>query len=397
MPTDVIMPMLGMNQETGKVLRWLKAEGDAVAKGEAVAEIETDKVTVEVEAPADGVLGPRIAAEGEDVPVGQPFALILAPGEEAPGAPVPAAGDGDGAAQAPATAGNGAATVEPARVPAGGRRPLASPKARRIAAERGIDLEALAGSGPHGAVLAADVEGAGPTATEAPPAAPATALEVGAVWARMAQRTAASWAGVPHFFLLREADAGRLRAWLEAVRRRPGADAVTVTDLLVRVCAAALAEHPRVNASWRDGAIVAHDRIDVGIAVATDDGLVVPVVHGADGMSLQDLGAERARLVEAARAGRLRPEDVQGGTFTISNLGMYGVDAFLAIVNAPQAAILAVGRIVDRVVAVDGAPAVRPTITLGLSFDHRVVDGARGAAFLDTLAGLLEEPAALVS
>ncbi|HSL64238.1 MAG TPA: 2-oxo acid dehydrogenase subunit E2, partial [Gaiellaceae bacterium] len=218
-----------------------------------------------------------------------------------------------------------------------------------------------------------------------------------AVWARMAQRTAASWAGVPHFFLLREADAGRLRAWLEAVRRRPGGDAVTVTDLLVRVCAAALAEHPRVNASWRDGAIVAHDRIDVGIAVATDDGLVVPVVHGADLLSLQELGAERARLVEAARAGRLRPEDVQGGTFTISNLGMYGVDAFLAIVNAPQAAILAVGRVVDRVVAVDGAPAVRPTITLGLSFDHRVVDGARGAAFLDTLAGLLEEPAALVS
>ncbi|HSC91457.1 MAG TPA: dihydrolipoamide acetyltransferase family protein [Gaiellaceae bacterium] len=394
MPTDVIMPMLGMNQETGKVLRWLKAEGEVVAKGEALAEVETDKVTVEVEAPADGVLGPR-SPEGEDVPVGEAFALILAPGEESP-----AGVDGASRARADmaaAPAGNGPAPVEAPPAAAAGRRPLASPKARRIAAERGIELAGVAGSGPHGAVLASDVEAGPPAATPAAPqAVPAAALEVGAVWERMAHRLTASWQSVPHFFLLREVDAGRLQAWREALRAKPGYEALTVTDLLVKLCAAALAEHPRVNASWQDGRLVAHDGIDVGVAVATGDALIVPVVHGADRLGLQEIGAERSRLVEAARSGRLRPEDVQGGTFTISNLGMYGVDAFLAIVNAPQAAILAVGRIVDRVVAVDGAPAVRPMMTLALSFDHRVVDGARGAEFLDTLAGLVEEPAALV-
>jgi pyruvate dehydrogenase E2 component (dihydrolipoamide acetyltransferase) len=242
-------------------------------------------------------------------------------------------------------------------------------------------------------VVAADVEAA---ETGAPVAVPAEELAVGPVWQRMATRIAESWRTAPHFFLTRDADAGRLESWRSAVRARPGYERVTHTDLLVRVAAEALVRHPRVNASWRDGSIVPGEGVNVGIAVATDDALVVPVIHGADRLSLRELAERRAVLVEAARAGSLRPEDVGGGTFTISNLGMFGVDAFLAVLNPPQAAILAVGRIADRVVPVEGEPGIRPYLTLSLSFDHRVVDGARGARFLDTLASLVEEPAGLV-
>jgi pyruvate dehydrogenase E2 component (dihydrolipoamide acetyltransferase) len=212
----------------------------------------------------------------------------------------------------------------------------------------------------------------------------------------MAERTQRSWQEVPQFVLSREVDASRLASWREVSRRRPGCERVSVTDLLVRICAEGLRRHPRLTASWRDGALVPGPGVNVGIAVATDDGLVVPVVHGADALPLGSISARRLEVAEAARAGRLRPEDVQGGVFTISNLGMYGVDAFQAIVNAPQAAILAVGRIVEKPVALNGEVVVRPMLTLTASFDHRVADGARGAEFLDTLASLVEEPAGLV-
>jgi pyruvate dehydrogenase E2 component (dihydrolipoamide acetyltransferase) len=212
----------------------------------------------------------------------------------------------------------------------------------------------------------------------------------------MADRTTRAWQEVPHFVLSRDVDASRLESWRAVARARPGAERVSHTDLLVKLCAESLRRHPRVNASWRDGSVVPGVGINVGIAVATEDALVVPVVHAADSLELSALAARRVAVVDAARSGRLRPEDVQGGTFTVSNLGMYGVDAFQAIVNAPQAAILAVGRIVDRPVAVDGEVVIRPVLTLSMSFDHRVVDGARGAEFLDTLAGLVEEPAGLV-
>ena len=351
MSSDVIMPALGMAQETGKVLRWLKAEGDAVAKGEPLLEVETDKVTVELESPGDGV------------PVGETIAFVLAVGETLP---EPAA----------------AAAAQPS--PSARGRALASPKARRIAAERGLDLAALAGSGPGGAVVAADVE------------RPRSEAPASGIWGVMAKRTTESWQSVPHFYLRREVDASRLESWRTATRTRPGQERVSHTDLLVKLVAEALRRHPRVNSSWRDGAIVASERISVGIAVAIDDGLVVPVVHDADRLSLAETVARRIELVEAARGGRLRPEDVSGGTFTVSNLGMYGVDSFDAIVNAPQAAILAVGRIAERVVPVDGEPAVRSMLQLSVSFDHRVVDGARGAEFLETLASLVEEPAGLV-
>jgi pyruvate dehydrogenase E2 component (dihydrolipoamide acetyltransferase) len=271
-------------------------------------------------------------------------------------------------------------------------RRLASPKARRLAEERGIDLGALAGSGPSGAVVSADVE-----AAHVPPAnGDGDAPSVGSIWRVMAERTQRAWQEVPQFVLSRECDATRLLSWHAAMRRKPGCEDVSITDLLVRVSAEALRRHPRLTASWRDGALVAGAGINVGIAVATEDGLVVPVVHGADSLTLGAISARRRELVDAAHAARLRPEDVQGGIFTISNLGMYGVDAFQAIVNAPQAAILAVGRIAERPAALQGEVLVRPMLSLRVSYDHRVADGARGAEFLDTLASLLEEPAGLV-
>ena len=381
------MPALGMAQETGKVLRWLKAEGDEVAKGEPLMEVETDKVTVEIEAPTDGLLAGLRAPEGADVPVGQPVAVILAPGEA-----LPENGSSPAAEQAPVAAAPVAAPAvqAPARE---GRRRLASPKARRLAAEQGVDLDALGeGSGPGGAVVAADV-------LVSPAPAPAPVAEGGQqtlsrIWSIMAERTTQSWTSAPHFYLLREADAGRLASWRAVARDRLGRD-VSVTDLLVRATAAALARHPQANAAWDDGSIRLNGEVNVGIAVAVEDGLVVPVVHGADRLGLGEIAARREDVVSRAREGTLRPEDIERGTFTISNLGMYGVDAFNAVVNAPQAAILAVGRIVERVVPVDGSPGIRPMMALTLSCDHRVIDGARAAQFLSELAALIEEPAGL--
>ena len=389
MPTDVIMPALGMAQETGKVLRWLKAEGDDVAKGEPLLEVETDKVTVEIEAPAEGRLAALRAGEGSEVPVGEAVAVIVAAGEE-----LPATSESIGAvmvsepspslAAAPEAAPAATATAAP------GRR-LASPKARRLAAERGVDLDSLVGgSGPHGAFVAADIPDGGPAAA----ASGGEELPLSRIWSIMAERMTQSWTSAPHFYLLREVDAGRLGSWREVARGRLGRE-VSVTDLLVRATAAALGDHPRLNAAWVDGGIRLNEEVNVGIAVAVEDGLVVPVIHGADGIGLGAIAERREDVVARAREGALRPEDVERGTFTISNLGMFGVDAFNAVVNPPQAAILAVGRIVDRVVAIDGAPVVRPTMVLTLSCDHRVVDGARAAQFLDALATLIEEPAGL--
>jgi pyruvate dehydrogenase E2 component (dihydrolipoamide acetyltransferase) len=286
----------------------------------------------------------------------------------------------------------------------------ASPKARRIAAAHGVDISTVHGSGPGGVVLAADVLGASaapngtesvPTATEPRPApattavpAPAASNTTSNTWRLMADRTTQSWTTVPHFVLVREVHATAMIDWRERIVRQGIAQA-TYTDLLVRAVAEALHHHPRLNASWEQGAISAHDEINIGLAVATDEGLVVPVIQHADDLALRGIVRQRAELVERAQASRLRLPDVQGGTFTISNLGMYGVDAFTAIINAPQAAILAVGRIVERVVPENGQPAVRPMMTLTLSCDHRVVDGARGAQFLAHLARLLENPAEL--
>jgi pyruvate dehydrogenase E2 component (dihydrolipoyllysine-residue acetyltransferase) len=406
MPATVIMPALELAQETGKVLRWLKAAGDNVVKGEPIVEIETDKVTVEIEAPASGVLGGVTAREGDVVAVGKTIALILAPGEAPAGdtTPVKASPLARKLAEEHGVdltrVKTASSRIEKADVLAHVERQkataadgvvarivAASPKARRLATERGIDIAGIQGSGPNGAVLVADV----PTETKR-----ATGPTVGNVWRIMAERMTESWTSAPHFYLVREVDVSRLKTWRERASERSGAR-ITYTDILIRLVAAALVQHPRVNVAWKDGAIFQHGGIDIGLAVAIDDGLVVPVLRGADTLSLAEIAARREDLVTRAQAGKLRPADIQGGSFTISNLGMYGVDAFNAIVNPPQAAILAVGRISDRVVAIGGQPAVRPTMVLTLSCDHRALDGARAAQFLGVLADLVEEPLALLA
>jgi pyruvate dehydrogenase E2 component (dihydrolipoamide acetyltransferase) len=365
-PADVIMPMLGMAQETGKVLRWLKQDGESVRKGEPLLEVETDKVTVEIEAPADGTLAGVRVPDGTEVPVGEVIALVLAEGELAPVA------DTEPRVTREVEAVAAAPTVQEVTIPKRKRGRLASPKARKLAQERGIDLESLTGSGPNGAIVAADVN-----------ERPATALRQSRVWDVMAERMQHAWQTVPHFYLHRDVDASRLQSW-----KSVALEGTSVTDLLIKVCAEALKRHPRVNGG---------DSVNVGVAVATEDALIVPVVHAADTLTLAQISKRRKQIAQAARAGKLRPDDVQGGTFTISNLGMYGVDAFQAIVNTPQAAILAVGRTTERPWVVGGEVVVRPVMTLSVSFDHRVVDGARGAEFLDTLASLIEEPAGLVA
>jgi pyruvate dehydrogenase E2 component (dihydrolipoamide acetyltransferase) len=439
MPTTVIMPALELAQETGKVLRWIKAPGDTVRKGEPLVEIETDKVTVELEAPAAGVLRDVTAQEGDVIPVGQAIAMIYAPGEAAGGhAPastlsgtstLPSQGGGEGGngrqgdgikasplarrlaaehgvdlAQVKSASGkiekaDVLAHVErraPATASATVRLTAASPKARRLAAERGLDLRTLHGSGPSGAILTADLPAGAPAAPLLVRPAAARGEGVSNIWRIMADRMTASWTSAPHFYLVREVNVGRLIAWRERLGK-PGGARITYTDLLVRLVAAALTRHPAANAAWADGGIIRHAEVNVGLAVAVEDGLVVPVLHRADALDVAAIAARREDLVTRAQAGRLRPADIQGGGFTISNLGMYGVDAFNAIVNPPQAAILAVGRIADRVVALNGQPAVQPTMVLTLSCDHRALDGARGAQFLGTLADLIEEPLALLA
>lgn len=379
------MPALGVSQETGRVIRWNAVEGETVRAGEELLEIETDKVTVSIEAPDSGVLAGVRAAEGEDVPVGQVIAFIVAPGEEPPAAPA----DGE---EPPEPVSARAAVASSVRTAAAdsARRP-ASPLARRRARERGVDLAEIRGSGPGGAVLASDLT----ADATAPAALPGEPVSVGPLWTRMVERTATSWAGAPHFYLQREARADRLVGWRDALAGQ--VSGVTFTDLLVKLTAAALRRHPEVNATFEGDRILRHEGIGVGIAVAIEEGLVVPVIGDADALAISEITARRRGLTERARSGSLEPGDVAGGTFTISNLGTHGVDAFFAIVNPPQAAVLAVGRIAPRVVADDGRPVVRPMLTLGLSCDHRVLDGARAARFLETLASLIEEPARLVS
>ncbi len=416
MAKDVVMPALGMAQETGTLLQWLKAPGATVVKGEPLMEVETDKATVEVEAPASGVLANVTAQPGDVIPVGQVIAAILSPVEAA--SAIPQARSAAGAAASPLAARIASEhNVDLSQIkPRGDRiqkedvlayveaktkrdgRTLASPKARRLAKERGLDLTSLAGSGPQGAVLAADVLVALPSPPAPLPGVEGSEVETLAlsrVWRVMAERVSQAWTTIPHFYLLREVSAARLIAWRDDVQKR-ATEKISYTDLLVKLVAAALRRQPRLNASWKDGSIILNPDINIGLAVAIDDGLIVPVIHHADQLNLSQLAARRAELVAKAQAGKLSLDDLSGGTFTISNLGMYGVDAFNAIVNPPQAAILAVSRIVDRVVPLDGQPAVQPMLTLSLSCDHRVVDGARGAQFLQTLADLIEEPIRLL-
>jgi pyruvate dehydrogenase E2 component (dihydrolipoamide acetyltransferase) len=431
---DVIMPALGMAQETGTLLQWLKSEGDEVTKGEPLMEIETDKTTVEIEAPASGTLANVTAQPGDEVPVGQTIALILAAGETAP-ATAPASPTASEAGARPEVLASPLAARIAAEhaidlnqiKPIGGRiqkedvlaylaaqkgeltgpvdgRVLASPKARRLAGEQNLDLVAINGSGPEGAVLAADVLAAAtapalkpvPTpVTAATPLPEGEALPMSRIWNVMVQRLSESWTTVPHFYITVDVNASGLISWRERAQQR-AAEKLTFTDLLVKLVAQVLRKHPRLNAKWAGGSIMTNAAVNIGLAVAVEEGLLVPVIQQADQLGLNDLAARRQALVTRAQSGKLSVDDMSNGTFTISNLGMYGVDAFNAIVNPPQAAILATGRIADRVVPVDGQPAVQPMMTLTLSCDHRVVDGARAAQFMQTLTRFIEDPLSIL-
>jgi pyruvate dehydrogenase E2 component (dihydrolipoyllysine-residue acetyltransferase) len=402
MAVSVVMPALEMAQETGKVISWRKREGERVAKGEPLLEVETDKAVVEVESPGDGILSSVSAREGAVIPVGQTIAWLLAPGEAPPVATAPTQ-TGRRSDSASATGAASAAASTPAPVAPTELR--ISPKARRLAREHGVDVTRLRGSGPGGEILAEDImnaaKGAGAPAAAAPAAIPVTQPaagqieSLGTVGRLMAARTAQSWTTVPHFFVTRDADAGGLLEMHERlsveVEKAHGFKA-TLTDLLIALVARVLAKHPRMNASWAAEGIRHNAEINVGIAVAVEEGVVAPVLHKANLSKIEDIAARRRELTGRAKSGRLQPADITGGTFTISNLGMYNVDAFTAIIVPPQAGILAVGRAADRVIAVDGRPAVRPMISLTLSADHRVADGARAALFLNDVVEAIREP-----
>jgi pyruvate dehydrogenase E2 component (dihydrolipoyllysine-residue acetyltransferase) len=397
MAFSVVMPALEMAQETGKLIAWRKKEGDRVSKGEPLLEIETDKAVVEVEAPADGVLAGIKASEGADIPVGQTIAWIVAPGEQPPADSVSVAPAARATSQPKSEPSHAGPT--PAASPSAAVSTRISPKARRLAKELGVDIAAIRGSGPGGEILASDVQVA------AAPAAPLSSssskdsgpVEVPTSLGRiMAERTTQSWTTVPHFFVTRDVDATALNHYREQIVDEIESTKkirVTHTDLLVATVSRVLLKHPRLNASWRAEGIHLHDHVNMGVAIAVNDGVVAAVIHNAHTASLPEIGIQRRDVAERARAGKLRPADIADATFTISNLGMYGVDQFSAIITPPQAAILAVGGIADKVVALEGKPAVRPMMTLTVSCDHRVADGARAARFLSDLAQALSDPA----
>jgi pyruvate dehydrogenase E2 component (dihydrolipoamide acetyltransferase) len=426
MAVEVKLPRLGQGMEAGTIVRWLKSEGDQIAKGEALYELDTDKVTQEVEAEAEGVLLKIVVSEGE-VDVGTTVGVIGAEGEEVsvdapePAAPTEDEGEkpndeeeekeeqptaaesedeepSDTLSQGDGSAAREATTGEEAPAQAEGGRVKASPLARRIARERGIDLAVLTGTGPEGRIVAEDVERAAAAPAAAPAGAPgaspgeAERVELTSIRRTIARRLTEAWQ-VPVFQLQASADMTRVNALLAQLRERDPDVRVTVTDVLTKACASALLRHREVNAQYTEEAILLFPTANIGIAVAAPQGLVVPVIQSAERLTLAQIAAARADVVGRARDGKLRRDDLEDGTFTISNLGMFRVERFTAVLNPPQAAIVAVGAIEDRVVPVDGELAVRPLTTFVGTFDHRAVDGAPAAEFLQTLKDILEEPA----
>jgi len=421
MATEVKLPRLGQGMESGTIVKWLKSEGDTVEKGEALYELDTDKVTQEVEAEASGVLLKIAISEGE-VEVGRTIAVIGEQGEKVEVELSEPAGNGSAGQEvaddakregSPARAREDEAVQRSVRDSGPGEgvrgnqevpptdangRIKASPLARRIARERGIDLSAVAGTGPDGRVVAEDVERT--AASGAPIAAPSQTLPVEGVEVQqlssmrktIARRLTEAWQA-PVFQLSVTVDMARaLELRKRLVELHDDGVKPTISDLLTKVSAAALMRHRAVNALYKGDAVELYPTANIGIAVAIPNGLVVPVIQGCERKSIAEIAASRAAIVERARAGKLQQSDLDGGTFTISNLGMYGIERFIAVLNPPQAAILAVGSVEDRVVAVDGQPAVRPRMEITLTCDHRAVDGATGAEFLRDLKAFLEEP-----
>jgi pyruvate dehydrogenase E2 component (dihydrolipoamide acetyltransferase) len=401
MASEVKLPRLGQGMESGTIVKWLKAEGDRVEKGEPLYELDTDKVTQEVEAEASGVLLKIAVAEGE-ADVGTTIAVIGEQGEEVPdiAAPEPAAQE-----QAPAPTPAEPRTVAEVAAPpqpqgnGAGARIKASPLARRIARERGIELGSLKGTGPEGRVVAEDVERAAagaptaPTPTARIPTGEVERVPLTSVRRTIARRLTEAWQA-PVFQIAMSADMSRALELHDrlAGQAKEGEPRATVTDILTKACAAALMRHRAVNALWAGDAIELHPSANVGIAVAIEAGLVVPVIHQAERKTIAELAAARTDIVTRARENKLRQQDLDGGTFTISNLGMYGVEQFVAVLNPPQAAILAVGAIEQKAVPTDSGFETRPLMTLTLTCDHRALDGATAADFLRTVRAFLEEP-----
>ncbi len=441
MAEEVVMPQLGLTMTEGTLVRWLKREGENVAKGEPLIEVQSDKVTMEVESIGSGMLGGIRVQEGEVVPVGQTVAYLLEPGEEvpegepektAPPPPQPEAAPGPTAAvpresgervkaspaakrvakergvDLAAVMGTGTggriveadvvAAAEKAAQPVVEGRVKASPLAKKIAKERGLDLKRIAGTGPGGRIVKRDVLAVAAAPAPTPAAMVATEGELiplSGIKKVTAERMLESFRTAPHFYLTAEVDAGNLvelrRRLLPGVEERTGVR-LSLTDLMIRIVALALREHPAANALWTGEAIQRASQANVGLAIAAPSGLLVPVIHEADKMTISEVATRRQDLVERARSGKLALEDFEGGTFTLTNLGMYGIDVFNAILNPPQATILAVGRIADRPAVRDGQIVARPLMYVTLSSDHRQLDGVEAAQFLQRIRELVEDP-----
>lgn len=433
---EIIMPKMGDAMTEGKVVRWYKQPGDAVKKGEAVAEIETDKVNLDLEAESDGTLGTHAAKEGDMVAVGGLLAKVLAPGEKEEAASEPQARratdkkdavkhstgeyqeaiEQKGPRRDRSAAEPAAAATAPSEASEGGRR-RSSPLARRIAADMGVSLDSVQGSGPHGRIVAADVKSAkaAPTqpATNVAPApvtpslqlkAPTTnapqletkIIPLSAMRRTIAKRLAESTGPIPHFYLTADYDVTNLISVRQQLIEISGAK-LSLNDFIIRAVALALRHHPNVNSSWGDDAITQHGEVHVGVAVATQDGLITPVIRDADQKSVVDIATEVRVLADKAKNRKLLPTEYQNSTFTISNLGAWGIEEFTAIINPPNAAILAIGTAEARaIVDANRQIVVRDRMKVTMSCDHRIVDGAIGAEFLKTLRGYIEQPLRLV-
>jgi pyruvate dehydrogenase E2 component (dihydrolipoamide acetyltransferase) len=392
MLTEVRMPKLGMAMKKGAVTKWLKAEGDAVQEGADLFELASEKITAVVPAPASGVLGRVVAGLGTELPVGALLAVIGDPGDAfPPKEELASAPPADGAAAAPAATAPATAAAPAEAAASGGEGAPASPAARRRARELGVDIARVPPSVAGKRVMVEDVE-AFAAAAEAAPEPEGQVVPFAGIRKVVAERLTESLRTMAQVTIAREVDAGGLvarRAALAAGFEAATGIRLTYTDLLVQAVAELLADHPLLNATLTERGIVCPPAVHMGVAVALEDGLIVPVIRDAGGRPLAELARDRVDLAARAQAGTLTMEEVEGGTFTISNLGSFGADAFTPIVNPPQCAILGVGRIVDKPVAVDGLVQVRPTMWLSLTFDHRIVDGAPAARFLQQLGDRL--------
>jgi len=423
---EIIMPKMGDAMTEGKVVRWYKKAGDAVKKGEPLLEIETDKVNLDLEAEQDGTIGQVEAQEGQVVPVGGRLAVIAAPGESGapptPAAPKPAEVSGapqqrrvtDKKDSIKHTTGEYAEAIEmkgpridrstPLRVVDGGKR-RSSPLARKMAHEMGVSLDAIQGSGPQGRIIARDIQGAGgapPTPAARKPAEVSGApqlktqqIPLSAMRRTIAKRLAESTGPIPHFYLTADYDVTNLLSLRQQLNEIENVK-ISVNDFVIRAAALALRHHPNVNASWGDDAITQHGEIHIGVAVSTPEGLITPVVRNADQKSVSEIANDVRTLADKVKNRKLRPEEYQGSTFTISNLGAWGIEEFTAIINPPNVAILAIGAAGPQPVVIDKQIVVRDRMKITMSCDHRVVDGAAGAEYLKTLRQYLEQPVRLV-